>query len=715
TLRMASRVETVLRAIAEPLIALLAQFEDLQRDLWTKPRLVTSTEYCLTLDRVPAHLISGVLSNAEQRDEWDVLYGVTLSEVVTPKTHAGLFVDTRHFDREFFAQIESSLQDGERGLDGLVIVSENTSALRTYMRRLVGRVDAVYIDPPFNTGSGSSFRYKNGYRHSSWCSLMQDALALGGQLLTNEGVIAIAIDDAELARLQMLADRAFGEQRRLGTQIFVTKHGGRSRDRFLATSHEYALYYSSAGGGADISFAPLSDEQRAAYKYVDSDGNRYKWRDFMRTGGYSLPHERPHSHYQIFWHPVLNAVVVFADPDRKTVTKPKAQRELRTFLSHAGASTRRDLGDSEAYIFLPDGAELPNLSEFIAITPADSAGAERVWRKTRIPLMIHIAKGEIQFSAANGRYKVEIKDPEKRGTRPNSVADGKMFNATAYGTKLLQDMFGESRVFSYPKALGTVKRALEQMVGDDEEATVCDYFAGSGTTGHAIVDMNREGGNRRYILVEMAEYVDEVTIPRLKKAAFASSWTKGRPDERDSLSHTMKVVRLESYEDALENVEVRPTPEREALLELFPDFRRAFIPARLLRDDVEASSAFLPGAALKGRLEVRVLDHKGNRRVVCIDLSETLSIWLGIDVEYRSRGDGIEVSIGQLDDVRTALVVRDVERTDSAAVARTLKSVLAAGAVTRIIVNGDVSAEVLRKAGIEADVQSVEEIILAEA
>ena len=211
--------------------------------------------------------------------------------------------------------------------------------------------------------------------------------------------------------------------------------------------------------------------------------------------------------------------------------------------------------------------------------------------------MLHVAKGEIQFTDIGGRWKVEIKDPEKRGTRPHSVASEKSFNATVYGTKLLQDMFGEPRVFSYPKALGTVRRALENTVADDEEAIVCDYFAGSGTTGHAIIDMNRDGGNRKYVLVEMAEYVDDVTIPRLKKAAYSSAWKKGRPVENDAVPHTIKVVRLESYEDSLENVALRQGGERDEALDMFPEFRREFLPARLIQDDVKASSAFLPIAS----------------------------------------------------------------------------------------------------------------------
>jgi adenine-specific DNA-methyltransferase len=327
--------------------------------------------------------------------------------------------------------------------------------------------------------------------------------------------------------------------------------------------------------------------------------------------------------------------------------------------------------------------------------------------------MLHAAKGEILFTEDDGKHKVNIKDPEKHGTRPNSVADDKTFNATAYGTNLLKAMFGESRVFSYPKALGTVKRALEQMVGDDEEAVVADYFAGSGTTGHAVMEMNREGGSRQYVLVEMAEYVDDVTIKRLKKAAYSSGWSKGLPTESDSLSHTIKIVRLESYEDTLENVVLQPVEEREAAMELFPEFRRELVPARLLRDDVRSSSAYLPAAALAGgSVEISTLDHSGKWREVHVDLSETLSIWLGIEVERRDRRDGIELTVGWRDETPVALVVRSSAKIDSVAVAKALREFLGETEISKLIINGDVALEALRKQGLDVEIETVEELII---
>lgn len=712
-LRVSSRIESALRRVAAPLIELLSQFEDLQRDLWIKPRLVLKTDYCLTLDRLPLALVSTAIGNDAQREEWKKLFGIDKSEAISSDSHGGLFVDTRHFGDEFRAVIEASGVVSEDNVDGLVIVSENTAALRTYMRKFRGTVDAIYVDPPFNTGSGSSFRYKNGYRHSSWCCLMEDAIALGGELLADDGVIAMAIDDEEFARLQLLADRALGENRRLGTQVFVTKHGGRTRDRFLATSHEYALYYASAAGGASVSFAPLTDEQRAEYKFEEPDGSRFKWRDFMRTGGLSFPKDRPHSDYPIFWHEATGCVVVFADPDVRAAAKRKAQKELKAFLEMPGASVRDDLGELPAYVYQPSGAELPSPEDFTSVRAVDSAGSVRVWRKTRIPFMLHVARDQIRFVSEDDRATVDIKDYEKKGTRPSSVADDKRFNATAYGTNLLKKMFGESRVFSYPKALGSVQKALEQMVGDDDEAVVCDYFAGSGTTGHAVMELNREGGNRRYILVEMAEYVDEVTIPRLKKAAYSTAWVDGLPTSVDPLAHTIKVVRLESYEDCLENIEISAVDVVDETLQAFPEFRREFAAAALLKTEVLKSSAFLPASALqKGTVTISVLDHSGIRRNVDIDLGETFSVWFGLRVEYRVRRDGIQITIGRRGDHVLCIVIRNAA-VSSAEIADTLRSVLGDREIAKLYINGDVSAEVLRSRGIN-DVISIEEVLVAD-
>ena len=203
----------------------------------------------------------------------------------------------------------------------------------------------------------------------------------------------------------------------------------------------------------------------------------------MRTGGYSTPEERPNSYYPIYY-----------NPNTKHISIDK-------------------------------------INGYIEILPVDSEGRHRVWRKTKPSLQKHLDKNEIQVSLKRGsttEYKVQIIDKIKDGVRPKSVWTGSKYDASTHGTKLLKKIFGESYNFSFPKSLYATQDCIYLAVGDDEEAVILDYFAGSGTTGHAVINLNREDdGNRKYILVEMGEYFNNLTKPRVLKAAYSKGNAPG--------------------------------------------------------------------------------------------------------------------------------------------------------------------------------------------
>src|SRR5699024_8356276 len=126
---------------------------------------------------------------------------------------------------------------------------------------------------------------------------------------------------------------------------------------------------------------------------------------------------------------------------------------------------------------------------------------------------------------------------------------GEKYDASSKGTNLLRDILG-SKLFDYPKSLYLVKDTLH--VSMSKSDTVVDYFAGSGTTGHAIIEMNREdNGKRKYVLIEMGEHFNNVLVPRLKKAVYSKEWKSGKPVDFNGISHMFKYGKLESYEDTL--------------------------------------------------------------------------------------------------------------------------------------------------------------------
>ncbi len=300
---------------------------------------------------------------------------------------------------------------------------------------------------------------------------MRNRLDIAKDLLRDDGLIVIAIDDEEQAYLAVLCDEVFGRVNHIGTVIVQSKPSGRTTDSYFATCHEYLHIYSKQAGLPVINFLELTDEQKR--QYTEGTGEKaFKWRDFLRTGGLSTPEERPNSYYPIY--------------------------------------------------FLPQGEHISlerNSDEQIEILPLDSKGNKRVWRKTRPSFEKHVNANEIKIEKnKSGQWKVKIIDKIKEGTRPKSVWTDSRYDASSHGTKLLKNLFEGQKVFSYPKSIHAVKDIIEILTGKGGDDIILDFFAGSGTTAHAVLELNKkDNGNRKFILVEQMNYVESVTVPRVEK------------------------------------------------------------------------------------------------------------------------------------------------------------------------------------------------------
>ena len=302
---------------------------------------------------------------------------------------------------------------------------------------------------------------------------MANRIEVARTLLRKDGVLAIAIDDAEQAYLKVICDDIFHRENFIGTLVVQTKPSGRTTDAYLATSHEYVLFYAKEVGVPEINFFELSDEQKSLYKEGEGE-NTYKWRDFLRTGGYSTPEERPNSFYPIYFNPKNNHI-----------------------------SLKKESSD------------------YIEILPLDSGGKKRVWRKTPSSFTKHVEKGEIKISPGNqGNWKVQIIDRIKKGIRPKSVWVESKYDASSHGTKLLKGMFGGEKIFSFPKSIYAVQDVIDMFTERGGDDIVLDFFAGSGTTAHAVLNLNgKDEGARQFILCEQMDYVETITVERIRKVA----------------------------------------------------------------------------------------------------------------------------------------------------------------------------------------------------
>jgi len=592
-----------IRSIGEKIIAFLAQIEDFQKKLFEKRKFILETNYCVTVGNITEDLYSEIGANEAQWQEWKDLFHIDEEEknlfssaakskegrrILFLKGHATLMLDTRNFDVAFVDRVLASFDDLDGTSDGLLVHGENFQALNLLRENYSEKVRCIYIDPPFNTG-GSNFLYKNEYRHSSWMSMMANVVKLGAEYLASDGVNITAVDDCELFELGLLLDSIFGESGRLGVLVVENKPSGRTNDMFLATCHEYYLCHCLHPGNAWINFFPLSEKEKA--KYADSDDvSDYKWRDFLRTGGYSTPEERPNSYYPVYLNKKSGALYL---EERKGT---------------------------------------------VEILPIDSSGRQRVWRKTRPSFLEHLARGEIRAREVEpGRFKIEIIDRIKEGIRPKSVWVGAGYDASSHGTKLLNDILGEARQFDFPKSVHAVRDAVYCVTASDDGDVVLDFFAGSGTTGHATIALNREdGGNRKFVLVEVADYFDTVLLPRIKKVTYTPEWKQGKPkrlpveEEVKRSPRIVKYHRLESYEDALNNIAFDDEAGQKALQ--FDDYLLEY----MLDWETKDGQTFLKVEALVSPFDYKLrVTQDGLTVEKAVDLPETFNYLLGLNVDTR--------------------------------------------------------------------------------
>lgn len=525
----------VIRRIAGKVIDFLAQLEDFQKKLWLKKKFVVETQYCITLDRIPEEFYPEIAANDAQREEWvrlfaiDEIKGDRLGEKAysSPITiefleaNIKLPLDTKHFSEEFRTRLLNEISDFEGNLTGTLVHSENFQALNIISKRHASGVDFIYIDPPYNTPH-SEIAYKNQYKHSSWLSLISNTIPCAKNLLkTSNASFGVAIDDFEHTRLSALIDDEFPE---LEKSTIVVNHHPQGAGGRLSRTHEYLVVVSSSEAPSFLGRPRVEDLEEE--------------RSFMRSGrgenNFRAPANgigRPNSFYALLLDPVTNRIVDAEEaPDRDA-----------------------------AY---PTGT---NDQGLVRIYPINSAGEERVWRSSYETGRDRARRGELSVSPRGAVYQ-SLNHDGKRETLFSNWTNSE-FNAGVHGTTVVSNM-GLSGIFDYPKSINTMETVLWAQSFGNTTALVLDYFAGSGTTAHAVINTNREfGTNYRFLLVEMGAYFDKILMPRLLKGSYSSSWLNGKPTRRDDgVSLCVRYIRLESYEDALNNLVPRRSQRQDDLL-----------------------------------------------------------------------------------------------------------------------------------------------------
>jgi adenine-specific DNA-methyltransferase len=350
----------------------------------------------------------------------------------------------------------------------IIIEGDNYHALSVLSYTHKGKIDAIYIDPPYNTGA-KDWKYNNAFvdkndtwRHSKWIQFMYNRLVLAKELLTENGSLICAIDHNEQENIGILLRELF-PNKEICCVTIVHNPRGIQGDNFSYT-HENAYFVHPKG--KFVSRIPRSEDE-------------HEWGNLRNWGGDS---ERV---------------------DGKSMFYPITFKNGKII----------DIGEKPDDDFHPETPWEVIDEQTIKIWPIDNKGVERKWRYASESLKQITHK--VKLEKIKNYYQAQLLKDEDR---PKTVWTDSRYDANIYGTQLLGQII--STEFPYPKSLYTVKDCLKAVVRANKNATILDYFAGSGTTGHAVLDLNKDdNGKRKFILCTNNEsnICNDVTYPRIEK------------------------------------------------------------------------------------------------------------------------------------------------------------------------------------------------------
>ena len=302
-----------------------------------------------------------------------------------------------------------------------------------------------------------------------------------------------------------------------------------------------------------------------------------------------------------------------------------------------------------------------------------------------------IKKGTI-FWVKTEKFAIRYERNEVRIKTPSNIINKTECNVGTNedANKDIQSLFQNEITFNYPKPVSLV-RYLINMVSDKNAITL-DYFAGSGTTGHATIKLNREDdGSRKYILVEMGGYFDTVTKPRIQKVIYTDSWKDGKPQDREGISQLVKYQVLESYEDALNNLQL-PDKSSESLLNFDEQAQEEYLLNYML--DVESRDHLFNIQMFRNPFNYQLKVTENNELVPTkVDLVETFNYLIGLYVERMQRVGDIKFIEGKTrEGVKTLVIWRNVETTTNEETAKKFRKIydsIRSSEFDQIYINGD--------------------------
>ena len=527
-------IATAFRNVTDEVIALLVAVETFQKQLFLMKKKVVSTDYLISVGKITEVTIdfpeqrkaifSQILENEAQLDDWRDTFDIDIRErlPLLDGVYPTLPLDTRNFDDVFVDKLLALFDGLESQIDGVLLNSENFQAMDLLMEKYRGSIRCVHIDPPYNTNT-SGFLYKNNYQHSSWLTMMENRLSLAEELMAQDSCILCHIDENEYENLFQVFDTM--RMQNQGTIVWDKRNpvGGTNT---IATQHEYIVCYSK--GSVKLYVQTLNREAMLKKsvllfkKYGDVTQEYQKeFRDWVKK------------------HPDLTGM-------ERSYSEIDKEGQVYTTV-HMGAPEPR----TDPKFFQP--LIHPITCKPCPVPANGFSGTPEFMQKL-------LANNEILFGpdeTTQPRRRWYLKD------RPFS----ELSSLIPSGEKGKHQMDALGLVFPYCHPVKLYDK-LVWAVTSEGKGIILDFFAGSGTTGHAVLNLNKidkekekDKGNRKFILIEMGDYFESTLKERIRRVMFSENWKDGKPDTKKKIDGTVGIVkyqRLERYEDVLNNLTTLP-------------------------------------------------------------------------------------------------------------------------------------------------------------
>jgi len=396
------------------------------------------------------------MSKENQQDKNEIFFNEILAKDEIDRLYdAKVLVNFKKITEKGENEI-NNISRNEKGIikENLLIKGNNLLALHSLKKQFAGKIKLIYIDPPYNTqGSADTFTYNNTFNHSTWLTFMRNRLEVAKELMREDGIFALSIDDVELYYIGALLDEIFKRENKIGVVCIRHHPRGRTQSNFLSTVHEYCLFYAKNINYVKENFCFESEDKEEIIS-------------FIRSREDATPETRPNLYYPIYF-----------NPNSKEISLERKDEKC------------------------------------IEILPVNRNG-KRTWQLVKESFLEELEENKIIVKKNKNDYQVFRKLKRQNTNKAKTIWTDPKYDANHHGTELLKKLFNGEKLFSYPKSLYTIIDILKLTTNKDD--IILDFFAGSGTTGHAVLDLNKEdGGNRQFILVEQLEEHIDVCKKRL--------------------------------------------------------------------------------------------------------------------------------------------------------------------------------------------------------